>query len=128
MFVWFNERRCQAYKEKKPRKAIQGSRITHPKFNREIKISRSSVDEWTNQPHIHYAKKNRMILNIDEVQKKSTYLGPGDDKKNDNITIHLSETSIKNDKTWIIVKEYTDGNIILYSISDSANILKALRK
>lgn len=69
-----------------------------------------------------------MILNIDEVQKKSTYLGPGDDKKNDNITIHLSETSIKNDKTWIIVKEYTDGNIILYSISDSANILKALRK
>ena len=69
-----------------------------------------------------------MILNIYEVQKKSTYLGPGDDKKNDNITIHLFETSIKNDKTWIIVKENTDGNIILYSISDSANILKALRK
>lgn len=114
--------------KKKERKAIQGSRITHPKFNREIKISRSSVDEWTNQPHIHYAEKNRMILNIYEVQKKSTYLGPGDDKKNDNITIHLFETSIKNDKTWIIVKENTDGNIILYSISDSANILKALRK
>ena len=43
-------------------------------------------------------------------------------------TINLFETSIKNDKTWIIVKEYTDGNTILYSISDSDNILKALRK
>ena len=80
------------------------------------------------QPHIHYAEKNRMILYIDKVLQKSTYLGPGDDKKNDNITIHLFETSIKNDKTWIIVKEYTDGNTILYSISDSDNILKALRK
>ena len=80
------------------------------------------------QPHIHYAVKNRMILYIDEVLKKSTYLGLGDDKRNENITIHLLETSIKNDKTWIIVKEYPDGNTILYSISDSANVLKALRK
>lgn len=114
--------------KKEARKAVQGSIITHPEFTKDIKISRKSIDEWTNQPHIHYAEKNRMILHIDEVLKKSTYLGPGDDKKNDNITIHLFETSIKNDKTWIIVKEYTDGNTILYSISDSDNILKALRK
>ena len=59
---------------------------------------------------------------------KAKYLGPGDDKKDASATVHLFETSIQGDKTWIIVKEYTDGNIILYSISDSANILKSLKK
>ena len=114
--------------KKDARKTIQGSTITHQDFDREIKISRRSIDEWTNQPHIHYAEKNRMILHIDEVLKKSTYLGPGDDKKDANNTVHLFETSIQNDKTWIIVKEYPDGNIILYSISDSAKVLRCLRK
>lgn len=114
--------------KKEARKAVQGSTIGNPKFGHGIKVSRSSIDEWTNQPHIHYAEKNRMILHIDEVMKKAKYLGPGDDQKDANITIHLFETSIQSDKTWIIVKEYPDGNTILYSISDSANILKSLRK
>lgn len=69
-----------------------------------------------------------MLLYIDDVLKQSKYLGPGNDKTDGNVTIHLFETSICGDKTWIIVKEYTDGNTILYSISDCANILKSLRK
>ncbi len=114
--------------KKEARKVVQGSTISNPEFNREIKVSRNGINEWTNQPHIHYAEKNRMILHIDEVLKKAKYLGPGADKKDESITVHLFETSIQGDKTWIIVKEYTDGNVILYSISDSANILKSLRK
>lgn len=114
--------------KKDARKTVQGSMIGNPEFEHKIKVSRNSIDEWTNQPHIHKAEKNRMILYIDEVVKKAKYLGPGDDKEDANITIHLFETSIQSDKTWIIVKEYPDGNIILYSISDSANILKSLRK
>jgi hypothetical protein len=114
--------------KKEARKVVQGSTISNPEFNREIKVSRNGINEWTNQPHIHYAEKNRMILHIDEVLKKAKYLGPGADKKDESITVHLFETSIQGDKTWIIVKEYTDGNVILYRISDSANILKSLRK
>ena len=114
--------------KKEARKVVQGSTISNPEFNREIKVSRNGINEWTNQPHIHYAEKNRMILHIDEVLKKAKYLGPGADKNDESITIHLFETSIQGDKTWIIVKEYTDGNVILYSISDSANILKSLKK
>lgn len=114
--------------KKEARRTVQGSVLTHPDFDGEIKVSRNSINEWTNQPHEHYAEKNRMILYIDEVLKKAKYLGPGDDKRDENITIHLFETSIQGDKTWIIVKEFSDGNTILYSISDSANILKSLKK
>ncbi len=114
--------------KKAARQTLQGASLSHPDFNGKITVSRRSIDEWTNQPHIHYAEKNRMLLYIDDVLKQSKYLGPGNDKTDGNVTIHLFETSIRGDKTWIIVKEYTDGNTILYSISDSANILKSLRK
>lgn len=110
--------------KKEARKTVQESVLTHPKFDGEIKVSRSSIDEWTNQPHMHYAEKNRMILYIDEILKKSKYLGPGTDisRKQGSYHIHLFETKIQGDKTWIIVKEYEDGNKILYSISDNRNI------
>lgn len=113
--------------KKEARKTLQGTTISHPKLN-EIGISRTSIDEWTNQPHIHYAEKNRMLLSIGEVLKKSRYRGHKKDisEKPGSNWVHLFETSIQGDKTWIIVKEYLDGKKYLYSISDSPNILKGL--
>ena len=61
--------------KRKARKVLQGSAISHEKLEGVISISRRSIDEWTNQPHIHFAEKNRMILYIDRVLKESTYLG-----------------------------------------------------
>ena len=116
--------------KRKARKVLQGSTISHEKLEGVISISRRSIDEWTNQPHIHFAEKNRMILYIDRVLKESTYLGWKKDisEKPGSKWVHLFETTIQGDKTWIIVKEYVDGNKILYSISDGPNILKGLKR
>lgn len=111
--------------KKEARELLQGNKITREDFGRDISISRRSIDEWTNQPHMHYAEKNRMILYIEQVLNTARYVG----RKTDNSTkpgskwIHLFETEIQGDKSWIIVKEYQDGTTILYSISDSPNIL-----
>ena len=116
--------------KKEAREQLQGTTITIPNFEGEIGISRRSIDEWTNQPHAHYAEKNRMLLSIEEVLDSAKYVG----RKSDNSTkpgskwIHLFETKIQGEKSWIIIKEYQDGTTMLYSISDSPNILIGLNE
>ena len=116
--------------KKEARKVVQGSKLTNPEFNGEINVSCRSIDEWINQPHVHYQEKNQLILTIDEVLSGSRYLGRGKDisTKPGTKWIHIFETSINGDKSWIIVKEYEDGNKLLYDITDSPNILNALEK
>lgn len=116
--------------KKEAREQLQGTTITIPNFEGEIGISRRSIDEWTNQPHAHYAEKNRMLLSIEEVLDAAKYVG----RKSDSSTkpgskwIHLFETKIQGEKSWIIIKEYQDGTTMLYSISDSPNILIGLNE
>ena len=116
--------------KKEARRSLQGTTLTHPEFKDGIKISRRSIDEWTNQPHIHYAEKNRLILSIDEILREAKYLGKKDDisTKPGTKFVHIFEVEIKNDKSWILIKEYQDGNTILYSISDSPNVLIGLKE
>ena len=116
--------------KKEARKSLQGTILTHPQFKEPIKVSRRSIDEWTNQPHIHYDEKNWLILSIGQVLNRAKYLGRGKDNSNKlgSKYIHLFEIEIMGDKSYIIVKEYDDGNKILYSITDSPEILKALNK
>lgn len=116
--------------KKAARLTLQGSFLTHPDFNGKITVSRRSIDEWTNQPHIHYAEKNRMLLYIDDVLRQSVYLGHKQDcsTKPGSKWVHLFETKIQGDRSWIVVKEYQDGTKILYSISDGENILIGLKE
>ena len=116
--------------KKEARAELQGTTVSHPKFDGEIAISRRSIDEWTNQPHKHYVHKNELIFQIGQVLRKAKYLGYGKDKspKPGSKWIHLFETKILGDKSWIIIKEYEDGSKILYSISDSPNILNQLKE
>ena len=116
--------------KKEARKELQGTTLTHPEFKGKIAVSRRSIDEWTNQPHEHYAHKNELIFQIGSVLRKAKYLGYGKDKstKPGSKWIHLFETKILGDKCWIIVKEYEDGSKILYSISDSPNVLNQLKE
>lgn len=116
--------------KKEARKKLQGATLTHPQFKGKIKISRRSIDEWTNQPHIHYDEKNLMILSIGQVLKHAKYLGKKTDlsQKPGAKFVHLFEIEIKADKSWIVVKEYQDGTIILYSVSDSPNVLIGLNE
>ncbi|RGL13334.1 LPD3 domain-containing protein [Bacteroides uniformis] len=116
--------------KKEARAELQGTMISHSELAGEIAISRRSIDEWTNQPHEHYAHKNELIFQIGSVLKKAKYLGYGKDRstKPGSKWVHLFETRILGDKSWIIVKEYQDGSKILYSISDSPNILNQLKE
>lgn len=116
--------------KKTARQTLQGSSLSHPDFNGKIIVSRRSIDEWTNQPHIHYAEKNRMLLYIDDILKQSVYLGHKQDSstKPGSKWVHLFETKIQGDRSWIVVKEYQDGTKILYSISDGENILIGLKE
>lgn len=71
-----------------------------------------------------------MLLSIEDVLDTAKYVG----RKVDSSTkpgskwIHLFETKIQGEKSWIIIKEYQDGTTMLYSISDSPNILIGLNE
>lgn len=117
-------------KLKQEAKKLRDEPLTHPSMNGKIMVSGRTIDEWTNQPHKHKKAKDEMLLRIKKVLSESTYLGYGKDKSNKPGCkyVHLLETEVSGDKSWIIVKEYADGKKLLYSISDSEKILEALKE
>lgn len=100
--------------------------FSNPGFDKEIHITGKGIKEWLNQPHRHHAEKNEMLLRIREVLQEAKYLGRGTDRHNEDARLHLFETLVDKDKSWIIVREFNDGTVNLHSISDSENILKQL--
>jgi hypothetical protein len=102
--------------------------LTNEDFGKTVSLTRKGIKEWTNQPHMHYMEKNEMLLRIDKVLKSSRYMGSGPDEHNASIIMHLFETEIEGDKTWIIVREMSDGTVRLHSISDSRKILEFIKK
>lgn len=99
---------------------LKGTKISHPEFSREIEITGKSIKEWTNQPFKHFYEKNRMLLDIENAIKETSYLGAVPYHKSDDVKwSHIFETEIQGSKAWIIVREYTWGDITLHSISDS---------
>lgn len=100
--------------------------LRNRQFGKEISVSGSNIKEWLNQPHKWIAEKNRMLLNIEQVMAEASYLGYGPDKHDSGITMHLFETMIHEEKSWIIVRELVDGAVKLHSISDSEDILQYL--
>ncbi len=71
-------------------------------------------------------EKNEMLLRLSDVLSHSTYKGKGTDRHNASIPIHLFEVFVKGDASWIIARDIKGEGILVYSISDSAEILKAL--
>ena len=69
-----------------------------------------------------------MLLRIKDVIREATYMGAGTDRHNESITMHLFETELKGDKTWIIAREMFDGEVRLHSISDKEEILQYINK
>ena len=100
--------------------------LTNPDFGNEIQVTMKGIKEWLNQPHQFYAQKNEMLLTIKEVLQKAKYLGYGPDKHDVNVKAHLFEIDLEGEKSWIIAREYLNGEINLHSISDSEKILNIL--
>ena len=100
------------------------------KFNKTVKISNRNIKELTNQPHKHYNEKNEAILKIDELFRDSDYLGElTKEHPDDNFSSFLFETEIAAEKSWIIVRKYdTTSSYLIYSISDSEEIVNYVKK
>lgn len=111
-------------------KPLQGTAVSNPDFPHEIKISGNTIKEWTNQPHKHFREKNRMLLDIKKVMKNARYIGKTDNHKNAKRVIgsHIFEYELSSEKTWIIVREYDWGEMVLHSITDSESILNYIKK
>ena len=110
--------------------SIKGMELINEEFNHHVLIGQKNVKEWLNQPHEHYAHKNEMILSINEVFRKSKYIGVVTKYKDipGLVQSHLFEIKILGDKSWIIVREYEDGYFRLHSVTDSDKILQHLKK
>jgi SPP1 gp7 family putative phage head morphogenesis protein len=101
----------------------------HNKLDKPIAFTNKGIKEYLNQPHKYYAEKNELILDMPNVIKASTYKGFGDNIKQDNIAkVHVFETEINGDKSYLIVRENTDGVLQFYSISDSDKVLLGINK
>ena len=137
--------RCKGYKDASPEVYLAKIRerrkyilkhfdkvpkeVNHPDFEKKITISKTAIKEWTNQPHGAMLEKNELILKIDKVLQKAEYLkdNVGVDYQDRRNKVHLFYFPVKNIDSWIIVKEYPNGELRLHSISDSASILTKIK-
>lgn len=115
--------------EQLAREDIQGTTITHQELG-EVLVSRNGIGEFLDQPHKHYAEKNELLLIIADVFRNAKYITSHAPFKKNRRTMnvvreHFLEIVIEGDKSWIIVKEYRDGQKILYGISESEKVLIA---
>lgn len=106
---------------------IVGLSIQLSTFDNPIMINKKTIKEWLNQPHCQLYDKNEMIIDIENVLKHAKYLGFAIDKHDKTWKAHLFETIVNGIKSWIIVRESPRGELKLHSISDSENILDALK-
>lgn len=102
--------------------------LKNEQFGKDIRVSGTNIKEWLNQPHKWIVEKNRMLLDIEKTVSEAPYLGSGPDRHDSDITMHLFETTVHDEKSWIIVRELIDGSVKLHSISDSEDILQYLTK
>lgn len=113
---------------KQEAKTLLTQQFSNTNFNKQITISKTGIKEWLNQPHKFVETKNEMLLDIADIMQHSKYLGSGVDKHNDSVIAHIFEMTIENENSWIIVREYYNGECHIHSISDNANILTYIQK
>ena len=115
---------------RKEAKPLQGTTISNPDFPHRIVITRKTINEWTNQPFKYFRDKNMMLLNIGEVIAKAKYVGVAENHKGIKrlLQSHIFETTVRDIKAYIIVREYDWGEFVLHSISDAQDYIKHVKK
>lgn len=103
--------------------------LVNPDFSRPVALSGKSVKEFLNQPHKHYREKNELLLDIKQVFMSASYLGINPNYKAPGLVAsHIFGIELCGENSWLIVREYSDGTIKLYSCSDNAIIATNLIK
>ena len=74
--------------------------------------------------------KNIMLLNINEVMANSTYVGVAESHKGVKRVVqsHIFETTVRDIKAYIIVREYDWGDFVLHSIYDAQDFIKHVKR
>lgn len=106
---------------------LVGKEFSLPQIGEVATISKRGVKEWLNQPFFDVQAKNEALLDLQNLLKKSVYRGKCIDRHDNNLSTYLFETSIKDKKCWIIVRNYYEGEYSIYSISDSGSILNMIK-
>ena len=101
---------------------IVGNNYENQDFGKIAAINKSGVKEWLNQPHMEYANKNEVLLNLPSIFRNARYLGYGTDKHRSDVILHVFETSIGSTPSWIIVREFPNGQVWIHSITDAESI------
>lgn len=110
-------------------KSLIDIEIRHPQLTEKvIRISNAGIKEWLNQPHSQYSAKNELLLVIVEELPRMKYLGYAIDKHNVKIKAHLFETKVNDVLSWVIVREFPNGQLLIHSISDKSRILEFIIK
>lgn len=121
------KQRARRKEIRKEASELKEKKLSNPHFDKEIHITGKGIKEWINQPHKYYLEKNEALLDVERILSDSKYLGCGTDVHDSSVTVHLFETEIKEESSWIIVREFNNGKVNLHSISDSPNILNILK-
>ena len=119
----------KAHRKELQKKAIAKFRgkTVHNVFD--INITTNGIKEFLNQPHECYFEKNEAILTIDELLRSAKYLGVNPFYIKEGVRrSHIYETNLGGVKSWLVIREYTDGTISLYGVSDNPSISEKLIK
>lgn len=106
---------------------LKDTAFSNAGFKKEIRVTGRGIKEWLNQPHKYYSEKNEALLHIRKLLHNAEYLGHGTDKHDPDVIVHVFETEIGKEKSWIIVREFDNGEVNLHSISDSGKILNIIK-
>lgn len=131
---WREDKKILNNNQKEYRKRLQKQAID--KFSGKIidnnglkiKITTKGIKEFINQPHKDYFAKNELVKDLPNIIKNSKYLGYTEDyiKNKDVLKSHILEVGKL--KSWFIVREMKNNDVIFYSITDSEDILKHIKK
>ncbi len=104
-------------------------KINHKDLPYEIGFTTRQIKEFASQPYKHLDEKINILKNIENVIKTSKYIGKSDFKATDIYPFaHILEIKVLNEKSWLVIKESVDKQMIFYSISDSEKITENLIK
>lgn len=103
--------------------------LSNTEFDKPVKLSGKSVKEFLNQPHKHYREKNELLLDIKQAFRTAKYLGINTEYALPRLVAsHIFEIELCHEKSWLIVREYDQGQLFLYSCSDNEKISTGLKK
>lgn len=104
-------------------------KISHKDLPYDIGFTTRQIKEFASQPYKHLDEKINILKNIENVIKTSKYIGKSDFKATDIYPFaHILEIKVLNEKSWLVIKESVDKQMIFYSISDSEKITENLIK